>query len=265
MHHIYCGIFVLFSLLTAETSEAFDVAIEFSATAVQIAPGQPEHQKQMYIGKDYVRTDSMFNNTTLIEIFDRKKQLRYFLIPEEKIYLQQENPGPVMPELSEEVASTKPCAGMKDTSCEMLGTEMINNRKTEKWEFTVKQGSNMQLSLHWIDVEHRMLVREFMPDGTLTELLPLGPERINGRPTEKWLWRSINPDGQIETATQWYDLELEIAIREEIPGGYIRELRDIRIGMQEDVLFEIPDEYTQVDKLQDYALPQQSMMSTEQQ
>ena len=44
----------------------------------------------------------------------------------------------------------------------------------------------------------------------------------------------------METATQWYDPELKIAIREELPGGYIRELRDIKTGKQEKDLFEIP-------------------------
>jgi len=265
MHHIFGGIVVVLTLMITEISIAFEVAVEFSATAVQIAPGQPENLRKMYVGKDIVRTDSVFNNSTLIEIVNSKEQLRLFLIPSERIFLQQKSPAPVMPEVSGEFASTSPCAGIRNTSCELLGEEMINNRQTEKWEFAENQGGQMQLSLHWIDVEHRMVVREFMPNGTLTELLPLENELIDGRHTEKWLWRSLTPDGKMETATQWYDPELKMAIREELPGGYIRELRDIKTGTQAKELFEIPDGFKQVESLQNYAATQQPGASAEQQ
>jgi hypothetical protein len=264
MHYIYCGFVVVLNLLITEIVFAFEAAVEFSATAVQIAPGQPEYQKTMYVGKDIVRTDSVLGNNTLVEIVNSKERVRLFLIPGEKIYLQQESTGPVMPVVSGDPGSTSPCSGINDTSCEMLGKEMINNRLAEKWEFTENQGSQMHLSLHWIDVERRMVVREFIPDGTLTELLPLGTEQIHGRQTEKWLWRTLTPDGQMETATQWYDPELKMAIREELPGGYIRELRDIKIGAQEKTLFEIPEGYKQVESLQGYDAPQQPIISAEQ-
>ena len=265
MHYIFGGIVVVLSLMSTEVSFAFEVAVEFSATAVQIAPGQPENQRKMYVGKDIVRTDSVFNNNTLIEIVNSKEQVRLFLVPGEKIYLRQKGPVPVIPAVSGMSVSTSPCAGMRDTNCEMLGKEMINNRQTEKWEFAENQGGQMHLSLHWIDVERRMVVREFMPDGTLTELLPLENELMDGRQTEKWLWRSLTPDGKMETAAQWYDPELKMTIREELPGGYIRELRDIKTGAQEKELFEIPDGYIQVESLQNYAAPQQPITSAEQQ
>lgn len=264
MRYLYCGIVVVLNLLITEIVLAFEVAVEFSATAVQIAPGQTEYEKKMYVGKDIVRTDSVFNNNTLIEIVNSKEQVQLFLIPSEKIYLQKKSSGPVIPMVSGKAASTSPCAEMRDTSCEMLGKEMINNRQAEKWEFTENQGGQMHLSLHWIDVERRMVVREFMPDGTLTELLPLAAELIDGRHTEKWLWRSMTPDGQMETATQWYDPELKMAIREELPGGYIRELRDIKTGVQEKALFEIPEGYRQVENLQGFETPQQPIISAEQ-
>ena len=240
----------LLSLLMAGTTVAYEVAVEFSATAVQKAPGRPDNKKQMYVGKDMVRAESMLNNTLLVEIVKTKEQLRLFLIPGEKIYMQQNSPRPDMPDLSPKPASSNPCEGMKDTSCEMLATEMINDRQAEKWEFTLKQGDQIFLSLHWIDVEHRMLVREFLPDGTLTELSPLGAETINGRHSEKWLWQLAGPGGQVQTATQWYDPELKMTIREEMPGGFVRELRDIKTGSQDKALFEIPDGYKRVENLQ---------------
>ena len=47
--------------------------------------------------------------------------------------------------------------------------------------------------------------------------------------------------------TQWYDRELQIAMREELPGGYFRELRNIRIGPQSDALFRVPAGYRLVE------------------
>lgn len=241
---------VLFVSVVADTSLAYEVALEFSATAVQIAPGRPDVQKKMYVGKDMVRTESELNNTQLIEITKTKEQLRLFIVPSEKVYMQQKGSGPVISVTPDKLASENPCAGMRDTSCKLLSTEKINNRPAEKWEFTAIQGDQVYLSLHWIDVEHRMLVREFFPDGTFTELTPLGTETINGRHTEKWLWQTSGPGGLGNSATQWYDPELKIAIREEMQGGFIRELRDIKTGKQDSSLFEIPAGYRQVDHLQ---------------
>ncbi len=239
----------LFGSVAADISLAYEVAVEFSATAVQIAPGQADNKKKMYVGKDMVRTETVLNNTLLIEIAKTKEQLRIFMVPEDKTYMQQKGSGPAISVAPDESASTKPCAGMRDTNCKLLGTEKINKRQAEKWEFTANQGGQVYLSLHWIDVEHRMLVREFFPDGTFAELTPVGTETINGRHTEKWLWQLSGPNGQIEAATQWYDPELKIAIREETHGGFIRELRDIKTGVQDRSLFEVPIGYKQVNDL----------------
>ncbi|MGB5534442.1 MAG: hypothetical protein WBN08_00955, partial [Thiogranum sp.] len=47
-------------------------------------------------------------------------------------------------------------------------------------------------------------------------------------------------------STRWYDPELQIAIREELSGGYFRELRDIRVAPQPDHLFTVPADYQRV-------------------
>ena len=51
-------------------------------------------------------------------------------------------------------------------------------------------------------------------------------------------------------STQWYDPELQIAIREELSGGYFRELRDIRVAPQPDHLFTVPADYQRVTREQ---------------
>ena len=259
----YFCIVSLFSLLIASTSLASDVVVEFSATAVQKAPDRPEYLAQMYIGDNIVRKDSVQNNIQTIEIIKSKELTRLFLIPKEKIYLQHKGSNPEAQVTPEKSASIKPCEGLINTTCELLGKEEINGRMAEKWEYAEVQDSQVYSSLHWVDVKHRMFVREFYPDGTVTELLPLGTEKMNGRNTEKWLWQITGPDAQTRSSTQWYDPELKITIREEIQGGFIRELRNIKVGKQDKKLFEIPNGYKQVEDLQSYLQPQQPVVNQE--
>jgi len=254
---------ILFNLIIASNVLAYEMVVEFSATAIQKAPGRPDYQRKMYIAKNQVRTESVFNNVQLIEIVKIKKQERIVLLPEHKVYMQQQNNNPAMQEVAESNKDAKPCDGLANTSCVMLAKEIINERPTEKWEFKLKQDEQERISLHWIDVEHRMIVREFMPDGTVMELIPKGVEMLNGRSSEKWLWQLLTSDGQTRTSTQWYDPELKMTIREEIEGGYIREISDIKIGSHNNELFEIPPGYKRVEDIQEYIASQQTMANPE--
>ncbi len=254
--HTASFIFVVFlSAFTFNTTFAYQVAIEFSATAVQKAPDRPEFQTKMYISKDSIRKDSVQNDMPVIEIVKLKQQSRIFLVPKEKIYMQIANPALSNQGVEEISVSAKPCEGLPNTTCQMLGEEQVNKRNAEKWEFIATHEKQTYRSLHWVDIEHRMFIREFFPDGTISELVPDGVEKVNGRQTEKWLWMLSDSDGKIQSATQWYDPELKIMIREELQGGYIRELRDVKTGKQDMKLFDIPSDYMQVESLKEYFSP----------
>ena len=127
---------ILFNLIIASNVLAYGMAVEFSATAVQKAPGRPDYQRKMYIAKNKVRTESVFNNVQLIEIVKIKKQERIVLLPEHKVYMQQQNNNPAMKEVADSNKNANPCEGLVNTSCVMLAKETINERRTEKWEFT---------------------------------------------------------------------------------------------------------------------------------
>ncbi len=255
MQSLYFSMVILAGLLVANLAQAYEVAIEFSADAVQVAPAHPEYHARMYVSKHSVRTDSVLNNIPVVEIVNYKNQTRSLLVPKEKIYIQQKSNKPTMAASSGTSRSKKPCAGLADTTCEMLGKEKINNRQTEKWEFVVKRNGQDYRGLHWIDVERQMPVREFFPDGTVTELVLQGKEKMNGRNTEKWIMQVIRADGYKMLSTQWYDPELKMSIREEVQGGFIRELRDIKTGKQAKELFQVPAGYKKVEQLPEYLMP----------
>lgn len=250
------GILALSSLLMVEVTHAFEVAVEFSAKAIQTIPARPKYQAQMYVSKHAVRTDSVLNNIPVIEIVNSKKQTRSLLVPKDKIYMQQKSDKPSVAGMTGKSASKNPCKGLENTTCKKLSDEKINDQQTEKWEFVVKRNGQSYRSLHWIDVKRRMPVREFFPDGTVTELLFQGKEKMNGRQTEKWIMQMTRVDGHQMKSTQWYDPQLKIAIREEMEGGFVRELLDIKTGKQDKKLFAIPAGYKKVEQLPDYLMPQ---------
>lgn len=256
MHVITRNVFITACLFFTGMTSAFEVALEFSAEAVQKAPMRPEYRANMYVSKDAVRTESTINNTQVVEIVNAKQQTRALLVPKDKIYIQQQKTGQATPKVSG-TASANPCEGMQGTTCKKLADETINDRKTEKWEFTIERNGQNFRSLHWIDVKRRMPIREFYPDGTVTELNIQANETINGRNTEKWVMQMTRADGQQVTSMQWYDPELKIAIREEMQGGYVRELRNIKVGKQDKTLFQVPSDYTLAQQLPPYLMPQQ--------
>jgi hypothetical protein len=249
---------VLVSLLLTSQAQAYEIATEFSAIAVQKVPPRPEFRAKMYVSKHAVRTDSTLNSISVIEIVNTKKQIRWLLVPKDKVYLQQKRELPSTSTGVSKSKSVKPCAGLPQTTCRMLGKESINGRETEKWEFVVERGGKSQRSLHWIDIERNMPVREFFPDGTISELVFKGKEKLNNRKTEKWELSVTHTDGQKVRSLQWYDPELMMTIREEMQGGFVRELRDIKTGSQDKKLFEVPPGYRKIDQLPAYLLPPES-------
>ena len=75
----------------------------------------------------------------------------------------------------------------------------------------------------------------------------LKKEQANGRSTEKWQRSLSQPDGKSAESYQWYDTELKIAIQEELAGGYVRELKNIKTDKQAEELFDVPTGYKKIE------------------
>lgn len=232
-------------LFSIKATFAVGVMVEFSAEAVQIVPMQPPMTVKMFVSKKAVRSESEFNGLQRVEIFYPEEPRRVLLLPSQKRYLEQLGSKQV-----KKTKSTKefnPCAELPAAQCQLLGKETINDRKTQKWEITKIVNGQQQRSLHWIDSKRRMAIREFFANGTVSELKFLGDENINNRQTEKWQMQITTPDGRKIQSQQWYDPELKMAIREELAGGYLRELKNIKIGKQDKKLFLIPKDFQKTD------------------
>jgi len=228
------------ALIVASQSNALAKSIEFSADAVIGVPHQAPRKSRLFVGKDAVRRESVINGQAMIEIVFPEKGRAVLINEQLKSY--KERVFPHQPQDKDH----NPCLKIKNAKCEKLGTESIDGLKTEKWQvITSNQGRNIR-TLHWIDTKRKLAIREFFPDGTVSELKMIKNEKVNKRNTEKWQRTVSRPDGQVITSYQWYDSKLKIAIKEELPGGFTRELKNIQVSKQSDKLFNVPDDYMKI-------------------
>ena len=169
------------------------------------------------------------------------------LMPQQRAYMEQRGMPPAKAPMMAGKKGVSPCEGVPNTTCRKLGTEKISGRDAEKWEISSQRDGRTIRSLHWIDVERRMPLREMFSDGSISELKILGKDEINGRSTEKWQLTVTGSDSQSKQSLQWFDPALKIAIREELPGGYVRELKNIKVAKQPQDLFTIPAGYQRME------------------
>ena len=219
--------------------------VEFSADAYQMQPASPPRVSRMFVGDGRTRMEFEANGQPAVEISVPEQGLFVLLLPQQRQYL--ERPAPPSPEQANTLdPETGPCGRLPDAVCTSLGSEAVNGRDAEKWEMVVNQAGREYRMLYWLDRERSLPLKVFAPDGTVTELTLVGLETLGDRPVEKWLTRVTRPDGQATEAWQWFDPELQIAIREALPGGVVRELRNIQLGPQADTLFAVPSGYTRL-------------------
>lgn len=232
---------LIFGSVLSLSANAFEIAQEFSAEAVQSVPGRPSMNVKMFISKKAVRTESTMNGNTLIEIVYPKDKKRVLLNQQRKIYVEQKAQN-INAAKSQKISSS-PCSGIMNATCKKIGKDKINSRAAVKWEMTAQINGNKVKSLHWLDKKHHMPLRVQLHDGTISTMTLVGKEKINGRNTEKWKFDAIRPNGQKLESLQWYDPKLKMVIREALPGGYVRELKNIKVAKQNKKLFKVPSDY----------------------
>jgi hypothetical protein len=217
-------------------------AVEFSADTIESHPQYGERKGHLYMGHDRMRTDFEMNDQKFIQIIDLDKQQAIIIDPAEKSYMRRAAAGSGMmhPPGS---ANANPCANMQNLECKDDGPEVINGRNTRKWEIT--RAGQPGAMIFWLDDKRKIPIRQQMPDGSSMEMRMEGAEVVNGRKTEKWELTSRSADGESQTSLQWYDPELNINIREQQPGGFTRNLTNIRLGRQPDTIFSVPAGYTE--------------------
>jgi len=235
-------IFIGGLLFLVNPSYAISKTVEFSADAIISVPQKPIKQTKLFVSKKAVRRESVVNGQPMVEIVYPEEGRAIFINDPLKSYKERS-----FVRQNKTDSDNNPCAQIQDSVCEKIGTESINGIKTEKWQIISNNRGRKLRTLHWIDIKRKLAIREFFPDGSVAELKMVKKEKVNGRNTEKWQRTLSRPDGKTFKSYQWYDTSLKIAIREELPGGYLRELKNIKISKQPVSLFDAPSSYKKIE------------------
>lgn len=243
-------------LLLSLNVNALELKVEFSADAVQVSPGRPPLVSKMYVSKSAVRTEMSQRGSRVAEISFIKKGKRLLLFPDQKTYMEQT--GLSVPSSMSGKSAKTPCEGVPNVSCKKLGKETLNKIKVEKWQIERKINGKTFKSLHWIDNKRHLAIKDMFHDGGVSELKMLGKDKLDGREVEKWESRFTHPSGQNRLSRQWYDKQLKMVIKEERPGGFLRELKNIKVKKQNKELFKLPKDYRKVVANQNAFNPQRN-------
>jgi hypothetical protein len=209
---------------------------DFSADTYQLSAQQQSQVGKMYVSGGKVRTEMTVRDKKMVEIIDPDKGLAWLLDPQVKRYRER-----VVPKRDEAPSEDNPCRGQAAASCQRLGEEMLNGRKAQKWRRTLGQ----QQQVLWLDSEHHFPLQLVIDGKAVMSMRYLGQERIGERTVEKWEARENSPQGA-QLSLQWYDPQLNIAVRQQAANGAVRELRNIRLGEQPAALFRPPEDYQRI-------------------
>jgi len=241
-------------LLLSFNVNALELRVEFSAEAIQVSPDRPPLMSKMYVSKSAVRTEIFQQGHRVTDISYIKKGKRLLIYPDQKTYMEQTGLS-ISPSWSGKSVKT-PCEGVPNLRCKKIDKESLHNINVDKWEVVRDVNGKTFKSLHWIDSKRHLAVKDMFPDGGMSELIMLGKGKLDGREVEQWESRYTHPSGRTLVSKQWYDPQLQMVIKEERPGGFIRELKNIKVSKQDKKLFDYPKDFRKISANQNNFNPQ---------
>ncbi len=136
----------------------------------------PSHEKgepmngKFYFGGEKVRMDMAARGHESIMITDLPKKVTYMLMPQQHMYMEMSHNSPMMgrqqrPEFKPYDASN-PCANEEGVTCKKVGSETVNGRACDKWEFS-KNGA-LERTV-WIDKANHIPIKTVTSDGSIFE------------------------------------------------------------------------------------------------
>jgi len=133
-------------------AQAFAGLPQFSADTQTSTNGAVVMSGKLYFGGKKVRVDVNGAGHSNEMIMDMATQTTYMVMPQQKIYMEISSAGQGYgrgPRMSDLKAydPNNPCAGQQGMTCKKLGTETVNGRTCDKWEFSGEHGSRIA----WID------------------------------------------------------------------------------------------------------------------
>lgn len=211
---------------------------DFSADVVQGTAQGQELRGRMYVGAGRVRTEMKQDGQSMIEIIDPSKGLAWVVDAGRKLY--QQRTVPQFP--AGRAKSRNPCDAVEGAVCQQLADEQLNGRNSQKWLLRIDGKERLQ----WHDSRHGFAIQIVEGGQLVMAMIFIGEQSLNGRNVERW--RALQYSGKtVVENEQWYDPQLNIAIRLRAKDGSFRELRNIQLATQQESLFVLPQDYQRLD------------------
>ncbi len=212
---------------------------DFTATAVQTVPDQPDQIGQISKSGSNMRFEYLQNGSTLIKILRPTEGVILMLDPQTQTYIEFIGPA-VSPEVAD--GPTSPCPEITPETegliCERAGAGVsVYGVQTERWLLGFEQQQPQVLL--WDPLRRKTLRQEF-PDGSLMSMSFNAMVDLGGRQAEYWTIEYTTPAQETLSTGWWFDPALRVVVREDLPGGGSRRLENIQAGPVDPALFEAP-------------------------
>jgi len=168
---------VVFFIISTANAAVTDK--QFSADAIISIPGKAQTSSRIYVGKNVIRTEIQTQNGLIVDIV---YPLEGKSIEKYKNDLQ---------------INENPCYRLKNTTCTKLKEENINGLITQKWKIVALEKGKSIKTLHWIDIQRQLAIKEIFSDGSRVDMILKKNEIINNRKVEKWVRTLSRSDGLV--------------------------------------------------------------------
>ncbi len=235
----------LFALGVASPIQAQQTAPvrTYSATAIHGIPGQPETSGIVIKSGENMRLEFEQNGQKVIQILLPQQGVMYILEPQTRTYLELR--GPAVPATAGS-GTAAPCTAQSNLAlCQQIGKDTVSGIQVERW-LMAKQPQTKPLTILW-DPTRRQALRQEFPDGSSTVMNFIAMDNLNGRVVEHWSIETLAAGRDTLTGGWWFDPELRVVVREELPGGETRRLEDITVGAVDPATFHPPAGWTKRD------------------
>ncbi|MGA2989430.1 MAG: DUF4412 domain-containing protein [Candidatus Korobacteraceae bacterium] len=164
---------VLLVVLLAASMAVAQMPSPFSADMVMTSAKLSQQSmtgKIYFDGSSRFRVDTSMMGMSAWNIADSKSQIVYSVMPQQQMYMETrldqfraQSKADFTP-----YDASNPCAAKPDYNCTKVGTENVNGRSCNKWEFTSKVGGVKRWV--WIDQQSNIPVKTLTADGTTVEM-----------------------------------------------------------------------------------------------
>jgi len=217
----------------------------FTANAVQILPDGSEQIGRIMKSGQNMRLEMQANGQTSIQIMRGAEGVAFLVNPQNQTFAEIRDPS-----VKDAVAgASNPCPSEAEMQasglrCELTGQGAVSGIITQRWEIQSQQAEGVTV-VEW-DTGRRRALSQVWPDGTSQTMTFQAMEQMEGRSVERLTSAVQSPNQPAALGGWWFDAGLRGVLREEIPGGIGRQLKDIKVGPIDPAMFLPPQGYTQI-------------------